>query len=83
MLSQAIESAKDAFAARAGSGKPALLHALFLGNEKQNSRKIMGQCFPVIKVQGHMQKFSSFRGKKKKMPKNSLTLLMKAPLQLL
>ena len=42
---QTIESAKCAFAATAGSGKPAFLHALFLGNEKQNSRKNYGAMF--------------------------------------
>ena len=36
---QTIESAKRAFSAMVGSGKPAFLHALFLENEKQNSRK--------------------------------------------
>ena len=35
---QTIESAKHAFAARAGSGKPAPLYVLFLENEQQNSR---------------------------------------------
>ena len=41
---ETIESAKRAFAARAGSRKP----ALFLENEKQNSKKKnTGQCFPV------------------------------------
>ena len=43
---QTIESAKRAFAARAGSGKPAFLHASFL-KKKKNSRENMGQCFPV------------------------------------
>ena len=38
-FSKKKESAKRTFAARAGSGKPALLHVLFLENEKQNSRK--------------------------------------------
>ena len=56
-----IESAKHAFAARAGSGKPALLHVLFLENEKQNSRKKYGAMFSR-EVQGHMRKFNSFRG---------------------
>ena len=42
---QTIESAKRTFAARAGSGKPAFLHALFLKNEKQNSRKNYGAPF--------------------------------------
>ena len=36
---QTIQSAKCPFAARAGSGKPVFLHALFLENEKQNSSK--------------------------------------------
>ena len=35
---QKIESAKRAFAAMAGSEKPAFLHALFLENEKQTNR---------------------------------------------
>ena len=43
---QTVESAaKHAFAARAGSGKPAILDALFLENEKQNSRKNYGAMF--------------------------------------
>ena len=42
---QIKESAKHAFAAGAGSGKPALLHVLFLENEKQNSRKNYGAMF--------------------------------------
>ena len=36
---QTIESAKCAFATMAASRKRAFLHALFLENEKQNSRK--------------------------------------------
>ena len=64
----------------AGSGKPALLHALFLKNEKQNSRKNYEATFSR-EVQGHMQKFNSFRGKKKRRPKKSLTLFMHAHLQ--
>ena len=60
---QTTESAKRAFATRAGSGKPALLHTLFLENEKQNSKKNYRAMFSRY-VQGHMQKFSSFRGKK-------------------
>ena len=36
---QTIESAKRTFAARAGSGNPAFLHALFLENEKRNCGK--------------------------------------------
>ena len=62
---QTMESAKRTFAARAGSGKPALLPALFLKNEKQNSRKNYGAMISR-EVQGHMQKFNSFRGNKKK-----------------
>ena len=65
MFFRTVESAKPAFAAGAGSGKPALLHALFLENEKQNSRKTYGAMFSR-EVQGHMQKFNSFRGNKKK-----------------
>ena len=34
---QTIESAKCIFAMRAGSGKPAFLHVLFLENKHQNS----------------------------------------------
>ena len=60
---QTIESAKGAFAVRAGSGKRAFLHALFLENEKQNSSKNYRTV--LSQVQGHMQKFSSFGGKKK------------------
>ena len=57
---QTIESAKCTFAARAGSGKPALLHVLFLENEKQNSRKTYRACFPVkskvtCKNLGHLE----------------------------
>ena len=45
---QTVESAKCAFAARAGSGKPAVLHALFLKKLKANQhKKITGQCFLV------------------------------------
>ena len=44
---QTIESAKRAFATRAGLGKPAFLHALFLENAKQNNAKNHGQCFPI------------------------------------
>ena len=45
---QTTESAKCAFAAMSGSGKPAFLHALFLENEKQNSRKnYMVNVFPL------------------------------------
>ena len=45
---QIMESVKRAFASRAGSGKLALLHALFLENEKENSRqKFTGQCFSI------------------------------------
>ena len=36
---QTIESTKCTFAAVPGSGKPTFLHASFLENEKQNSRK--------------------------------------------
>ena len=76
---QTIESAKREFVARAGSRK-------FLENEKQNSRKNYGAMFSC-QVQGHMQKLSSFRGKKKKKkkkkrPKKSLTWFFQAPLQL-
>ena len=56
---QTIESAKHALAVRAGSGKPALLHALFLENEKQNSSKNYGAMFSH-EIQGHMQKIKSF-----------------------
>ena len=70
---QTIESAKRVFVARAGSGKPALVHALFL-------EKNYGAMFSR-EVQGHMQKFNSFKGKKKKRPKKSLTLFMHAHLQ--
>ena len=57
MFFQTIESAKRAFAARAGSRK-------FLENEKKNGRKNYGAVFSR-KVQGHMQKLSSFgQGKK-------------------
>ena len=59
---QTIESVKRAFATGAGSEKPVFLHALFLENEKQNRRKLWGNVFPLR----HMQKLSSFRGKKKK-----------------
>ena len=47
---QTIELAKRAFVARAGLGKPAFLHALFLESRqktKQNSRKNYWQCFLV------------------------------------
>ena len=44
---QTVESSKRAFAAIAGSGKPAFLHASFLEKEKQNRRKITGKGFPV------------------------------------
>ena len=44
---QAIESVKRAFAARAGSGKPTFLYALFLENENKTVEKITGQCFPI------------------------------------
>ena len=43
---QTIESAKHAFAAMAGLGKPAFLHVLLLENEKQNSNEVTWQCFP-------------------------------------
>ena len=43
---QTIESAKCAFATRAGSGKPAFLHELFLENERQNSGKYYEAVFP-------------------------------------
>ena len=42
---QTIESVKCTFAAMAGSGKPAFLHALFLENEKQSGRKNYGTMF--------------------------------------
>ena len=73
---QTIESAKRAFAARADSGKPAFLHALFLENETQNSRKKYGAMLSRL-VQGHMQNFSSFRGKK--WPKSHLRYLCRRP----
>ena len=75
-----MESAKHAFAARAGSGKPALLHVLFLENKKQNSRKNYGAMFSR-EVQGHMKKFNSFRGNKKR-PQKSRTMFLHAHLQL-
>ena len=63
---QTIESAKCAFASRTGSGEPAFLQELFFEikkkKKKKTAEKFTGQCFPVIKVQGH----SSFRGPKKK-----------------
>ena len=62
---QTIEPVKCAFAARAGPGKPAFLRVLFLENEKQNCGKNYGAMFSH-QVQGHVQNFSSFRGKKKK-----------------
>ena len=58
------ESAKRAFAARAGLRK-------FLENEKQNSRKIYGTMF-TFEIQGQMQKLSSFRGQTKNRPKKYL-----------
>ena len=61
---QTVESAKRAFPARASSGKPTFLHALFLENEKQNSSKNYGAMFSCS-VQGCVQKFGSFGGKKK------------------
>ena len=76
---QTLESAKRAFAAREVSGKPAFFHALFLENEKQNSRKNYGAIFS-LEVQGHMQKFSSFKGRKRT-TKMQLMLLMQAALQ--
>ena len=44
---QTIESVKRAFAARASSGKPAFLHALFLEKENKTAVKVTGQCFLV------------------------------------
>ena len=45
---QTIESVKCTFTARAGSGKPAFLHAFFLENENKIAEKIItGQCFPI------------------------------------
>ena len=44
---QTIESAKRAFSTRAGSGKPAFFHALFLENRRKTAVKITGQCFPI------------------------------------
>ena len=52
---QTRESAKHAFAAMASSGEPAFLHALFLENEKQNSRKNYTAMFS-LSIQGHMRK---------------------------
>ena len=40
--------------AGAGSGNPAFLHALFLENEKQNSRKNYEAMFSH-QVQGHLE----------------------------
>ena len=77
---QTIESEKRTFATKTGSAKPAFLHALFVENEKQNNRKDYGTI--PIKVQGHMQKFSSFRGKKMG-PRKSLKIFMQVPLQLI
>ena len=52
---QTIESAKRAFAARAGSGKPALLHVLLLENEQQNSRTyyMYGAMFSPLRPTSH------------------------------
>ena len=78
---QTIESAKCAFAAMAGSGKPAFLHALFLENEKKKAGKITQQCFPAksnvtCKNLAHLEA--------KDQPKESLTnrVVMLAPLQI-
>ena len=71
---QTIESARHAFAARAGSRK-------FLENEKQNGRKNYGAMF-TFQIQGHMQKLSSFRGKTKNRPKKSLMWFFHAALHL-
>ena len=80
---QTIESAKCAFATRAGSGKPAFLHALFLENERQNGRKHYRAMFSHY-VQGHMEtcKNLAHLEAKKDLPKKSLMLLMQAPFQL-
>ena len=58
---QTIESAKCIFAMRAGSGKPAFLHALFLENKHQNSNV-------TCRNLAHL-------GAKKNRPKKSLTLV--------
>ena len=42
-----MESVKHTFAARAASGIPAFLHALFLEKENKTAEKITGQCFPI------------------------------------
>ena len=47
----------------AGSGKPAFLHALFLENEKQNSRKNYTAMFSC-EIQGHRQKLAHLEAKK-------------------
>ena len=46
----------------------------FSKTKNKAAEKISGQYFSI--VQGHMQKFSSVRGRKKKRPKKSLTLVM-------
>ena len=78
-LHRKTETAKRAFADRAGSGKPAFLHVLFLENEKQNSRKNYRAMFSVkskvtCKNLAHLEA--------KKQPKKSLMLFIQVPLQL-
>ena len=64
---QTIESAKRAFAAMAGSGKPAFLHVLFLENEKQNSSKNYGTTFSR-KSKVTCKNLAHLEAKKKKRP---------------
>ena len=72
---------KVAFAARAGSGKPALLHALFLENKKQNRRKNYRAVFSC-EVQGHMQNSTHLEATKRG-PKKSFTMFMHAHRQMI
>ena len=60
---QTVESAKLAFATMAGSGNLHFACVISRNRENKTAEKIAGHMFFGY-VQGHMQKFSSFRGKK-------------------
>ena len=86
LLFQTIESAKSAFAARAGSGKPALLHAFdFSKTNNKTAEQITGQSFRV-KSNVTSKDSTHFEPPppppKKKRSKKSLTMLMHVDLHL-
>ena len=75
-----MESAKQAFAARTGSGNLHFCMRYFSKTKNKTAEKITGQCFP-LKSRVTCKNLTDLAARKER-PKKSLTLFMHAHLQL-